>query len=57
MRATETANLILDELPKDLDIEVSSCDLITEGAPVEPEPKHSIWKPDPWVSVQVYNKI
>ena len=34
-RATETANIILKQLP---DIEHTSCDLLREGAPCVPDP-------------------
>ena len=51
-RATETANLIIDQLPKDVvnQMNISSCDLIREGAPIEPEPPLSSWNPEPHVS-------
>jgi len=43
-RATETANIILTHLP---DIEHTSCDLIREGAPCEPDPPLESWQPEP----------
>jgi len=42
-RATETANIILKQLPE---IEHSSCDLIREGAPCPPDPPLESWHPD-----------
>ena len=52
-RATETGDLILEELGEELKAAVftekeppSSCDLIREGAPVAPVPAHPAWKPD-----------
>jgi len=44
-RATETANIILKQLP--VEIDQSSCDLIREGAPCIPEPPLESWSPDP----------
>jgi len=44
-RATETANIILAQLP--VEIDHSSCDLIREGAPCVPEPPLETWLPDP----------
>jgi len=44
-RATETANIILKQLP--VEIEQSSCDLIREGAPCVPEPQIENWSPEP----------
>lgn len=41
-RATETANIISKHLP---DVDLVSCDLLREGAPIEPVPPIS-WKPD-----------
>lgn len=41
-RATETANIISKHLPE---VELVSCDLLREGAPIEPVPPIS-WKPD-----------
>ncbi|KAK0420279.1 hypothetical protein QR680_014598 [Steinernema hermaphroditum] len=42
-RATETANLILAELPKD--ISVASDSILEEGAPYPAEPPSSRWRP------------
>jgi len=42
-RATETANIILKQLPE---IENSSCDLIREGAPCVPDPPIESWAPE-----------
>ena len=43
-RATETANIILDELPPDLP---RKCDpMLEEGAPYPPEPSVNHYKPD-----------
>ncbi|KAI1901072.1 hypothetical protein AGOR_G00056370 [Albula goreensis] len=42
-RATETAQIISKYLPG---IEMVSCDLLREGAPIEPVPPVSHWKPD-----------
>ncbi|XP_072244556.1 serine/threonine-protein phosphatase PGAM5, mitochondrial isoform X1 [Leuresthes tenuis] len=47
-RATETANLISKHLPG---VELISCDLLREGAPIEPVPPVTHWKPD---AVQYY---
>jgi len=44
-RATETANIILEHLPGD--IQHSSCDLIREGPPCPPEPPITSWNPEP----------
>ncbi len=49
-RATETSDIIRKSLP---DIPAASCDLMREGAPVRPEPQHSKWKPESYVSVVV----
>lgn len=46
-RATETANVISKCLP---DIPTKNCDLLREGAPIRPEPPHSTWKPEEYVS-------
>lgn len=43
-RATETANLILEQMPKDL--EKRSCSLLEEGPPYPTVPEVSHWKPD-----------
>merc|ERR1712059_918 len=43
-RATETANIVLKQLPE---IEHTSCDLIREGAPCEPDPPSEHWTPEP----------
>merc|ERR1719422_334545 len=43
-RATETANIILKQLPE---IEHTSCDLLREGAPCMPDPPTERWTPDP----------
>ena len=48
-RATETANIIGKCLP---DIPMKSCNMLCEGAPVRPEPPHSTWKPEEYVSVK-----
>ncbi|XP_026880975.2 serine/threonine-protein phosphatase PGAM5, mitochondrial isoform X2 [Electrophorus electricus] len=42
-RATETANIISRYLPG---VELVSCDLLREGAPIEPVPPVSHWKPE-----------
>uniref|UniRef100_A0A3Q3WVQ5 Serine/threonine-protein phosphatase PGAM5, mitochondrial n=1 Tax=Mola mola TaxID=94237 RepID=A0A3Q3WVQ5_MOLML len=42
-RATETANIISRHLPG---VELLSCDLLREGAPIEPVPPVTHWKPD-----------
>ncbi|XP_061841895.1 serine/threonine-protein phosphatase PGAM5, mitochondrial-like isoform X2 [Nerophis lumbriciformis] len=42
-RATETAHIISKHLP---DVELQSCDLLREGAPIEPVPPVTHWKPD-----------
>ncbi|XP_051981792.1 serine/threonine-protein phosphatase PGAM5, mitochondrial isoform X1 [Xyrauchen texanus] len=42
-RATETANIISKYLPG---VELVSCDLLREGAPIEPVPPVSHWKPE-----------
>ncbi|KAM9393135.1 serine/threonine-protein phosphatase PGAM5, mitochondrial isoform 2-T2 [Pholidichthys leucotaenia] len=42
-RATETANIISKYLPG---VELVSCDLLREGAPIEPVPPVTHWKPD-----------
>ncbi|XP_042276919.1 serine/threonine-protein phosphatase PGAM5, mitochondrial isoform X2 [Thunnus albacares] len=44
-RATETANIISKHLP-DLGVDLVSCDLLREGAPIEPVPPVTHWKPD-----------
>lgn len=46
-RATETANIISKILP---DIPMKSCEMLREGAPIRPEPPHSAWKPEEYVS-------
>ncbi|XP_059407255.1 serine/threonine-protein phosphatase PGAM5, mitochondrial isoform X2 [Carassius carassius] len=42
-RATETASIISKYLP---DVELVSCDLLREGAPIEPVPPVTHWKPE-----------
>lgn len=42
-RATETANIISKYLPG---VELVSCDLLREGAPIEPVPPVTHWKPE-----------
>ncbi|XP_066511126.1 serine/threonine-protein phosphatase PGAM5, mitochondrial-like isoform X2 [Hoplias malabaricus] len=42
-RATETANIISKYLPG---VDLVSCDLLREGAPIEPIPPVSHWKPE-----------
>ncbi|XP_073321722.1 serine/threonine-protein phosphatase PGAM5, mitochondrial isoform X3 [Pagrus major] len=42
-RATETANIISKHLPG---VDLLSCDLLREGAPIEPVPPVTHWKPD-----------
>ncbi|XP_051279364.1 serine/threonine-protein phosphatase PGAM5, mitochondrial isoform X4 [Dicentrarchus labrax] len=42
-RATETAHIISKHLPG---VELLSCDLLREGAPIEPVPPVTHWKPD-----------
>lgn len=42
-RATETANIISKHLPG---VELLSCDLLREGAPIEPVPPVTHWKPE-----------
>ncbi|KAB5528233.1 hypothetical protein PHYPO_G00137970 [Pangasianodon hypophthalmus] len=42
-RATETAQIISTHLPG---VEVVSCDLLREGAPIEPVPPVTHWKPE-----------
>lgn len=42
-RATETANIISKYLPG---VELESCDLLREGAPIEPVPPVTHWKPE-----------
>lgn len=44
-RATETANIINKHL-SGLGVELVSCDLLREGAPIEPVPPVTHWKPD-----------
>ncbi|XP_034548079.1 serine/threonine-protein phosphatase PGAM5, mitochondrial isoform X1 [Notolabrus celidotus] len=44
-RATETANIISKHL-SGLGVELLSCDLLREGAPIEPVPPVTHWKPD-----------
>ncbi|XP_034726717.1 serine/threonine-protein phosphatase PGAM5, mitochondrial isoform X2 [Etheostoma cragini] len=44
-RATETANIISKHL-SGLGVELVSCDLLREGAPIEPVPPVTHWKPD-----------
>lgn len=44
-RATETANIISKHLPA-LGVDLVSCDLLREGAPIEPVPPVTHWKPD-----------
>ncbi|XP_040566355.1 serine/threonine-protein phosphatase Pgam5, mitochondrial [Lepeophtheirus salmonis] len=48
-RATETANIILKELDPKIKEAPKKCDLIREGAPVEPSPplRKDIWDPFP----------
>lgn len=47
-RATQTADIILEQLPKELGLDVETCNLIREGAPIEPEPEieASVWSPE-----------
>ena len=47
-RATETANIICKSLPG---VPTKSCDMLREGAPIRPEPPHSTWKPEEYVSI------
>ncbi|XDV21265.1 hypothetical protein PO909_026387 [Leuciscus waleckii] len=42
-RATETANIISKYLPG---VKLESCDLLREGAPIEPVPPVAHWKPE-----------
>lgn len=42
-RATETANIISKYIPG---VDLVSCDLLREGAPIEPVPPVTHWKPD-----------
>ncbi|XP_051958902.1 serine/threonine-protein phosphatase PGAM5, mitochondrial-like isoform X2 [Xyrauchen texanus] len=42
-RATETANILSKYLPA---VELVSCDLLQEGAPIEPVPPVGHWKPE-----------
>lgn len=42
-RATETANIISKYIPG---VELVSCDLLREGAPIEPVPPVTHWQPD-----------
>ncbi|KAM9810889.1 serine/threonine-protein phosphatase PGAM5, mitochondrial [Neosynchiropus ocellatus] len=42
-RATETANIISKHLPG---VDLVGCDLLREGAPIEPVPPVTHWKPD-----------
>ncbi|XP_040897675.1 serine/threonine-protein phosphatase PGAM5, mitochondrial isoform X1 [Toxotes jaculatrix] len=44
-RATETAHIISKHLPGP-GVELVSCDLLREGAPIEPVPPVTHWKPD-----------
>ncbi|XP_029296384.1 serine/threonine-protein phosphatase PGAM5, mitochondrial isoform X2 [Cottoperca gobio] len=44
-RATETANIISKHL-SGVGVELVSCDLLREGAPIEPVPPVTHWKPD-----------
>ncbi|XP_038558802.1 serine/threonine-protein phosphatase PGAM5, mitochondrial isoform X2 [Micropterus salmoides] len=44
-RATETAHIINKHL-SGLGVELVSCDLLREGAPIEPVPNVTHWKPD-----------
>ncbi|XP_054467001.1 serine/threonine-protein phosphatase PGAM5, mitochondrial isoform X2 [Anoplopoma fimbria] len=44
-RATETANIISKHL-SGLGVDLVSCDLLREGAPIEPVPPVTHWKPD-----------
>nr|XP_046241711.1 serine/threonine-protein phosphatase PGAM5, mitochondrial isoform X4 [Scatophagus argus] len=44
-RATETAHIISKHLPGP-GVELLSCDLLREGAPIEPVPPVTHWKPD-----------
>ncbi|XP_023127290.1 serine/threonine-protein phosphatase PGAM5, mitochondrial isoform X2 [Amphiprion ocellaris] len=45
-RATETANIISKHLPGSPGVDLVSCDLLREGAPIEPVPPVTHWKPD-----------
>ena len=49
-RATETANILAEHLPK---VPRKSCDLLREGAPYPPEPPLGSWRPEVSVSVQI----
>ncbi|XP_051515611.1 serine/threonine-protein phosphatase PGAM5, mitochondrial-like isoform X2 [Myxocyprinus asiaticus] len=42
-RATETANILSKYLPE---VELVSCDMLREGAPIEPVPPVGHWKPE-----------
>lgn len=42
-RATETANIISKHIPG---VDLVSCDLLREGAPIQPVPPVTHWKPD-----------
>lgn len=44
-RATETANIISKHL-EGVGVDLVSCDLLREGAPIEPVPPVTHWKPD-----------
>lgn len=48
-RAKETAAIIQDSLPKD--IQVTFCSLLEEGAPIPPEPPVGHWRPEAHVTI------
>lgn len=51
-RATQTAKLIHKFLPE---VPLKDCSMLEEGAPCIPEPQHSHWKPDLYVSTRVFH--
>ncbi len=51
-RATQTASLIQKFLP---DVPVKDCSMLEEGSPVVPEPPHTQWRPELYVSIVLYN--
>uniref|UniRef100_A0A8B9HC90 Serine/threonine-protein phosphatase PGAM5, mitochondrial n=1 Tax=Astyanax mexicanus TaxID=7994 RepID=A0A8B9HC90_ASTMX len=53
-RATETASIISRYLPG---VEMVSCDLLREGAPIEPVPPVTHWKPEAVVNAEFLSYI
>lgn len=53
-RAIQTAKLIHKFLPE---LPVKDDSILEEGAPCIPEPKHSHWKPELYVNIEIFFKF